>query len=493
MKRTRILLSALALLVIVAGAAADDYTADSWRERYDKVFEDDEIVALCREYMENSEDIEALRAAQDIWEDFEPDEAGAFISRMRDENPNSARSLYLYGRYIESATERVRTGREVVRLDPDWPYGYRLILATYGDSIFSGDEEDDTDELKAMLADDIPFFDRLIELAPDEDYPYYFKHRYLIYAKDYEGALEVLKDAPDPEARWASKSVYATVYAGLGRFDDALEASEEEADARIKQGWPAEDREQYVYSTYRSALTDVGAYDKALEHAIWREDQVRDSSAVYDIACIYALMGNADESFAHLKRAVDMGWDQIEHTREDPDLEILHDDARWSDVLSSVQTGWDEGAEARKEETLASLISKDAYEWKHKDVEGNIVKLKDLRGNILILDFWATWCPPCIMAMPVLNEFVRNNMREDVKVFSIDVWEKGRKRQKRFMEENGYEMTLLYGDDKIVSEYGIRGIPYLCVIDKEGKIRYEETGYSPRLAENLIWWTESLR
>lgn len=83
-------------------------------------------------------------------------------------------------------------------------------------------------------------------------------------------------------------------------------------------------------------------------------------------------------------------------------------------------------------------------------------------------------------------------MPEGVHVFSINVWEKNPKKAKLFMEENGYTMTLLYGNKAIAKAYEVKGIPYLCVIDKNGKIRFEAKGYSEGLKEELVWWVNDL-
>ena len=125
-------------------------------------------------------------------------------------------------------------------------------------------------------------------------------------------------------------------------------------------------------------------------------------------------------------------------------------------------------------------------------LEGNLVSLSDYAGKIVILDFWATWCGPCRMAMPVIDEFTKNLNGDDIRVFSIDVWEKGKKGPKKFMDEHNYAMTLLYGNNDLTQAYGIQGIPFLCVIDKEGNIRYKQTGYEDGLDEKLIFWTEDL-
>ena len=61
------------------------------------------------------------------------------------------------------------------------------------------------------------------------------------------------------------------------------------------------------------------------------------------------------------------------------------------------------------------------------------------------------------------------------------------------MVDNNYDMILLYGNDDIVKDYKFDGIPYLCVIDQEGQIRFKHSGYSDGLDEFLDFWAEDLK
>ncbi|MBP7194743.1 MAG: TlpA family protein disulfide reductase, partial [Candidatus Cloacimonetes bacterium] len=133
-----------------------------------------------------------------------------------------------------------------------------------------------------------------------------------------------------------------------------------------------------------------------------------------------------------------------------------------------------------------------APEWILPDPEGNIISLKDLRGQILILDFWATWCGPCRSAMPLINEWMATDMPEGVQVFSINVWEDDKQAVIKFMNDNKYAMHLLFGTEELTSLYGVEGIPFICVIDGEGMVRGVEKGYSPTLKDTLNAWVNEI-
>ena len=74
----------------------------------------------------------------------------------------------------------------------------------------------------------------------------------------------------------------------------------------------------------------------------------------------------------------------------------------------------------------------------------------------------------------------------------MNVRERQRKQVPDFIQKSGYTFPIVYGEEKVCTDYGVRGIPHLTVIDKQGIVRYMHIGYSPDLAEKLGWQVESL-
>ncbi|MBM4403097.1 MAG: TlpA family protein disulfide reductase [Candidatus Cloacimonetes bacterium] len=165
---------------------------------------------------------------------------------------------------------------------------------------------------------------------------------------------------------------------------------------------------------------------------------------------------------------------------------------RWVRLLYEAKLKWDNEEPARKARVLSKVMRKRAPEWELPNPEGSMVKLTDLRGKIVILDFWATWCGPCRRLMPVLNQWMQKQMPEGVVVISINVWETDTDKALAYFQESNFAMKLLYGYDKLATAYGVEGIPHLAVIDREGFIRFEENGFDDNLADNLTYWTQFL-
>ena len=141
---------------------------------------------------------------------------------------------------------------------------------------------------------------------------------------------------------------------------------------------------------------------------------------------------------------------------------------------------------------LRVLEGREAPELTTSAWEGKATTLKDCRGKVVVLDFWATWCGPCRMAMPVLSNWMKTEMPEGVRVFSVNVWEDNPDGARKYITDNDYAMELVFGNNDLAAAYGVEGIPYICAIDGEGNVRYEEIGFSNALGEKLAVWVQDL-
>jgi thiol-disulfide isomerase/thioredoxin len=150
-----------------------------------------------------------------------------------------------------------------------------------------------------------------------------------------------------------------------------------------------------------------------------------------------------------------------------------------------------------KEELAKKMISMPAPLFVLKDHTGKQVSLASLKGKVVVLDFWATWCGPCIASFPAMQKAVneyKNN--PDVVFLFIDTWEGGNDREKKvkdFIESNKYTFNVLYDNPKqnnpdefmLVSDYLIESIPTKFILDKDNNIRFKSVGYNGSL-EGLI-------
>jgi thiol-disulfide isomerase/thioredoxin len=116
---------------------------------------------------------------------------------------------------------------------------------------------------------------------------------------------------------------------------------------------------------------------------------------------------------------------------------------------------------------------------------GGALKLSDYRGKILVLDLWATWCGPCLAAMPHLEELYKKTKGTDVEVLALNVLD-DKAAYEKWVPANRHRYTFPValdpagrGDSSIArSLFKVRGIPTTFVIDKEGKVAATIVGYS---------------
>ncbi len=105
-----------------------------------------------------------------------------------------------------------------------------------------------------------------------------------------------------------------------------------------------------------------------------------------------------------------------------------------------------------------------------KDLKGNQVTLKNFKGRVVFLNFWATWCPPCRREMPSMERLYKQLKDRDFTMLAVDMQE-SEKPVKAFMSEFSLSFpALLDRNGDISSLYGIVGLPSTYIIDREGKI-----------------------
>jgi len=143
-------------------------------------------------------------------------------------------------------------------------------------------------------------------------------------------------------------------------------------------------------------------------------------------------------------------------------------------------------AEPAKEEETArddtnSLKGAEAPNFTLIDMEGNEVSLNSLRGKVVFLDFWATWCPPCRNSLPHTQALSQHEKTKsgDLVVLAVNAREDVDK-VKKFMQDNNYSFrVLLDKDGKVLDSFKVRGIPTFVLIDREGKVAWVQVGFMP--------------
>ena len=133
-----------------------------------------------------------------------------------------------------------------------------------------------------------------------------------------------------------------------------------------------------------------------------------------------------------------------------------------------------------------STSAKSAYGEKAPDfelrtIDGEVIKLSDYLGKIVIVDFWATGCCPCRMAIPDLVD-LQNEYKDDLVIIGISLDQPYTQQNlKPFIDSYGINYPIVLGTLEVIEAYGnIRGIPTSFIVNRDGEIVNKFTGYVPK-------------
>lgn len=125
-------------------------------------------------------------------------------------------------------------------------------------------------------------------------------------------------------------------------------------------------------------------------------------------------------------------------------------------------------------------------------LEGQTIRSEDLKDNIVVLDFWATWCEACISEIPEFNKLDKEYSARGVKVIGLAVQSGWASDIQKFVKEYNMRYTVLVGNDDTVSDFGIISFPNTYVIGPGWKLYKKYSGVSVNKANNIRQDIEAL-
>ncbi len=142
----------------------------------------------------------------------------------------------------------------------------------------------------------------------------------------------------------------------------------------------------------------------------------------------------------------------------------------------SVSADWQQPELSHNLTAINQTIAASEFELENMDEEN--IKLSDYRGKVVLLNFWATWCPPCVREMPSMERLQQRIGEDDFKVIAVNQMENP---DDVFAFTGQLEMDptfdiLFDRESKVSQAYAVRGLPTTYLIDKKGNIRYRAVG-----------------
>jgi thiol-disulfide isomerase/thioredoxin len=136
---------------------------------------------------------------------------------------------------------------------------------------------------------------------------------------------------------------------------------------------------------------------------------------------------------------------------------------------------------------VAGEKTKAAYDFTLDQLEGETLNFEDLRGKVVFINFWATWCAPCVAEMPSIDGLYKIYKDNPDVVFVMINVENKEDKVKKFLKKKKFSFPIyLPNATQIPKVYESKGIPTTFVLDKEGFIAYKKVGMASYDADNFV-------
>ena len=346
--------------------------------------------------------------------------------------------------------------------------------------------------------------------------------------KEYDRAADVLSKIENPSWQWYNELAWGPIEKGenlekatawartgveLSRHPDPDEKrfystlTEWENNCRYSTG--------EILDTYAYGLFQLAKYDEAEKASAESFDLTKGDDA--DIVQRYLDCMIMDK---HYEKAVEVGMESVKRGKKND--KILASLKRAYAVKEGQSGGFDKlSAEKQKEfdqlltsasqtrndqvrkDVAASRVSKPSVDFTLNNLEGKPVAFSSLKGKVVVIDFWATWCGPCKASFPYLQK-VYDKYKDNQKVafLVVDTWERVKglpatvENAKKFVTDNKYTFPILIDEisgKKLAEKYQVTGIPTKFIIDKKGNVAFVSVGFNgPEMEQELTAQIELL-
>ena len=185
---------------------------------------------------------------------------------------------------------------------------------------------------------------------------------------------------------------------------------------------------------------------------------------------------------------------EADHVREaalETGLRIGRDEAALEADLEDARV---EAADAERRRVVDNRLDRESPDFNLTDTHGNEWRLSDLRGKVVILNYWATWCGPCRSEFPHYQDLVDSYASADDVGFLAITTDKDPSETREFLDETGYRFTVLFDKGSEV-DFRVNGLPTHIILGPEGRIQYKSSGFpgAERYTKEMHWRIEALR
>ena len=295
----------------------------------------------------------------------------------------------------------------------------------------------------------------------------------------FSSGCDKFKTAYDSESSTTSTNSIATE-SDNGDFRTAIEkanAMHDEALASLSTGFSADEFD------YDSAIQASNILISALPNATELEiDLYADKMYLvfYNAACGHSLNGNTTEALDCLQRSLDFGWTDIDHMQNDVDLVHLRATDEYDILLARMQAsaGTKNVAEARR---LIASSPKFPFQTTLTALDGSTISTDALKGKVVMIDIWGTWCPPCRSQIPALIALQKKYGEQGLQIIGInyegDPNEEHADAVREFSTTHAINYPCAMGDRNTQDQIkGFSGYPTVLFLDRAGDVKLMKVG-----------------
>jgi thiol-disulfide isomerase/thioredoxin len=297
------------------------------------------------------------------------------------------------------------------------------------------------------------------------------------HKSDFAYAESLARDG-EKLAAWYMSIMPASIYSSVGERADALDAMK------------ASQRDALAWVYYNQ-----GRYDDAQrELDIALDLTKKDPTIYYHLGKLRQAQGRAEDAELAFTQGMTLRYRGVNPNRKELETAYRQHHGSmdgWPDYVAQLEA---KERATRKARILAAKPSDVSLGqgFKLVSLSGDSVSSASLKGHYTVVNFWGTWCGPCVAEMPELQQFY-DKYRKDSSVVVLTISnDKDLQELKDWMAKRKYTIPTLY-DDGYVSAAGIEAWPTTWFIDPDGKVRYTAVGNGGALVEEWSWRLEAMR